>query len=674
MGEGGFGVVYEVEHIELKKKFALKVLNRELSQQSVMIERLKREAIATSKINHPNIVSVTDFGTTVEGQVYYVMEYLEGKDLAEILHAQKTISISRAIPILASICHALEASHRIGIVHRDLKPENIVLVQREDVQSGVKRDFVKILDFGLAKVVEGASRPRLSVEGLAMGTPGYIAPEAVQGKIADHRADIYSLGCIAFEMFAGRPVFTGAPLAVVMAHCHEPAPLVSTCAPGARVPEQMERLIARCLQKDPAKRFGSCQEVLDNLRSLAEELISPEGRTRVEALRTRKGPEAKRWWEDASFTDIQIGVPNEDAVDNAPRSGGFDDEEATIRRDYSEFLANERRVVNEELELGGGAPAAAPVDASAVARPPPAPEPPPPPPPPPAAAATAVDTQPLLAPRRIVVVDGDSGLAERLQRELAPHNWAVSVEPQGKQAVETIRKNPPDVILLCVELADIVGYVVCNRLKSDHELSRVPLILMSAVATEETWRQHGKLATRADDYLCKPFAVEHLLKKLAVLTDPEHRARYERSQAAALKKQAKNKTTRMRAARTGRWWRFAPLALLGVCAGAAVISYLVLRRSPDETGALVITFTPATARVRVGGVAREGAGGTRVLNGLPAGSNTLELSHPECTTLVKEVSVRAGQVTVAKVELQCGRGAKGGNSLPRPAVDSPPRK
>jgi len=305
IGEGGYGIVYEVEHAALKKRFALKVLNQQVSRGAKMIRRFRQEALATAKIEHPNIVSVTDFGTTALGQVYLVMELLHGETLLKVLQREKVVTLSRAIPLLASACHALDTVHQLGIIHRDLKPANIFLVPQEDIQRGRRKDLVKILDFGLAKVLqESLEEEPISQSGKAYGTAGYMAPELLRGASVTASADVYSLGCIAFEMFAGVPVFAGKkPMSLAVAHCKQRAPLVRQRAPRARIPDRMEQLIHRCLRKDPERRVASCRELLEELRGLTRTLLTAEGGTRVEAFsarrpatRPRPSLTAPRWW------------------------------------------------------------------------------------------------------------------------------------------------------------------------------------------------------------------------------------------------------------------------------------------------------------------------------------------------------------------------------------------
>ncbi len=206
IGEGGMGKVYLAEHIEIGKRVALKVLHPSYSRMPDLVERFRREARAASKIGHPNIVDVTDSGTTDDGSVYFVMEFLEGVELGNIIEREGALDVARALKIAGQICRALAAAHSQGIVHRDLKPENVFLITRDGAA-----DVVKVLDFGIAKTTEAeaARERRLTSPGMAMGTPEYMSPEQAAGRSADARCDVYALGAIMYEMVTGLAPYSG---------------------------------------------------------------------------------------------------------------------------------------------------------------------------------------------------------------------------------------------------------------------------------------------------------------------------------------------------------------------------------------------------------------------------------------------------------------------------------
>jgi serine/threonine-protein kinase len=206
IGEGGMGVVYEGRHIALGRKVAVKILGDEFSAVDQATQRFMQEAQIAGSLGHPNICEVTDVGTTEEGLPYMVMQYLEGRTLSELItESEAGIYAERALDIIVQMLSALQVAHEAGILHRDLKPENIFLTQMGD-----RRDFVKILDFGISKVVGAKSQDlqRLTATGMVLGTPYYMAPEQAAGeKALDARVDIYAVGVLLFELLVGHPPY-----------------------------------------------------------------------------------------------------------------------------------------------------------------------------------------------------------------------------------------------------------------------------------------------------------------------------------------------------------------------------------------------------------------------------------------------------------------------------------
>jgi hypothetical protein len=218
------------------------------------VARFRREARAASKIGHPNIVDVTDSGTTADGSVYFVMEFLEGLELADVIDREGALDIGRTLNIGTQICRALAAAHNAGIVHRDLKPENVFLVVREGTT-----DFVKVLDFGIAKSAELEERKeRLTHPGMAMGTPEYMAPEQAAGRPADPRSDIYAVGAILYEMLTGAPPYDGENFMEILTKkaTLEPRPLREL---RPEVSELVEKVVMRALAREPTERPQSME-------------------------------------------------------------------------------------------------------------------------------------------------------------------------------------------------------------------------------------------------------------------------------------------------------------------------------------------------------------------------------------------------------------------------------
>jgi serine/threonine protein kinase/tetratricopeptide (TPR) repeat protein len=251
IGEGGMGTVYAGEHVEIGKGVAIKILHPAYSTQQDLVERFRREARAASRIGHPNIVDVTDFGSTEDGCAYFVMEHLDGIDLADVLSHERRLDCPRACNIAIQICRALAAAHAAGVIHRDLKPENIFLVARDG-----QADFVKVLDFGIARSM-GRAR-RLTNPGVAMGTPEYMAPEQAEGGAVDHRSDIYSVGALIYEMASGSPP-----------QLNRDKDLIPPRGVKADIPEELDRIVMRALERDPERRYQSMGQLeYDLVKSL----------------------------------------------------------------------------------------------------------------------------------------------------------------------------------------------------------------------------------------------------------------------------------------------------------------------------------------------------------------------------------------------------------------------
>lgn len=302
IGEGGMGAVYVGRHVTLGKRVALKVLKQDMSYDKTIVERFLREAKATSSIEHDNVVEILDFGHTPGGSAFFVMEYLRGRELAELMEAGP-IPWSRAKGILIQVAEALAAAHENGIIHRDMKPGNVFLIKRAG-----KPDFAKVLDFGIAKVDDGAALTRA---GMVFGTAAYMAPEQATGGDVDGRADMYGLACVAFEMLTGRLPFTAThPVKMLNCHIQEPAPPMRSVAPELHIPEHVDAVILRALNKIPNDRFV-------DMHTFAEALA------RIPAPPAGEASEADPNFEPTAKIkphQAQLGAPRELSDQTEPRA------------------------------------------------------------------------------------------------------------------------------------------------------------------------------------------------------------------------------------------------------------------------------------------------------------------------------------------------------------------
>ena len=283
IGAGGMGEVYLAEHRFLKRPCAVKLIRPDVMADPNALARFEREVQMTATLSHPNTVEVYDYGRAEDGTFYYVMEYLPGLSLEDLVRRHGPLPPGRVVHLLRQVCQALREAHAAGLIHRDIKPSNIIAARR-----GGLDDVAKLLDFGLVLPRAGSPAPHLTGEGQVLGTPLFMSPEQATsgGRVVDERSDLYALGAVAYYLLTGRPPFDGEDgIGVMIAHARDPVVPPSRDRPD--VPEDLERVVLRCLAKDPAERFPDAESLDGALGACA--CAGEWGQER-----------ASRWWHDAS--------------------------------------------------------------------------------------------------------------------------------------------------------------------------------------------------------------------------------------------------------------------------------------------------------------------------------------------------------------------------------------
>ena len=278
LGEGGMGVVYKASHAMLHRPTAVKFLDAEKTN-SQTLARFEREVQLTSRLNHPNTIAIYDYGRTAEGIFYYAMEFLDGINLEDLVNRYGPQPDARVVHILRQVCGSLQEAHAIGLIHRDIKPANIVLNQRGGID-----DVVKVLDFGLVKAIDSQKQASLTSSGGLTGTPLYLSPEAVRKPdTIDARSDLYAVGAVGYFLLTGTPVFDGASVMEILYHQASTQPEPPSQRLGQPLSEDLERLLLRCLGKDPHGRPASAQVLARELSACAVKQSWTE-------------LDAERWW------------------------------------------------------------------------------------------------------------------------------------------------------------------------------------------------------------------------------------------------------------------------------------------------------------------------------------------------------------------------------------------
>jgi serine/threonine-protein kinase len=279
------GKVYRTRQVALDRLVVLKVLRHSLLGDERTVARFKREAKVASRLNHPNSISILDFGVTEDGALFIAMEFVPGQDLHTVLSKDGPLPESRVIRIVSQVLSALYDAHAAGVIHRDLKPENIMVEQRRN-----ESDFVKVLDFGIAKLQDGEEGPTLTRPGFVCGTPEYMSPEQARGSTLDHRSDLYAVGVILYQLLTGRlPFESDSAVGYATRHLTEEPLPPSRKRPESRISQAMERLIIRALSKSPDDRPRDAEAFKAELLAVEKEREPRERRSSVAVAHRRSG-------------------------------------------------------------------------------------------------------------------------------------------------------------------------------------------------------------------------------------------------------------------------------------------------------------------------------------------------------------------------------------------------
>jgi hypothetical protein len=281
IGAGGMGEVYKAEHQLLKRPCALKLIKPESGANPTALARFEREVHAAARLSHPNTIAIYDYGHSEDGTFYYVMEYLPGMSLEDLVRQTGPLPPARVIYLLRQACAGLAEAHAIGLVHRDLKPANIFIAHR-----GGETDVAKVLDFGLVKLTQDPEAPTLTADMTVSGTPSYMAPEQATGRRdLDVRADVYAMGAVIYFALTGQPPFSGeSAFAIMMAHARDQAVPPSQLQPG--IPADLEAIVLKALEKKPEDRYPDA-------RAMGRALAACEAASEWDA------DHADRWWAEA---------------------------------------------------------------------------------------------------------------------------------------------------------------------------------------------------------------------------------------------------------------------------------------------------------------------------------------------------------------------------------------
>ncbi|MEW6730882.1 MAG: serine/threonine-protein kinase [Acidobacteriota bacterium] len=482
IGRGGMSSVYRATQLELARSVAIKILLPELLTDTAGPERMRREALASARIDHPNVVTIYDYGTLTSGAGYLVMKLLRGHALSKEIRLYGLLSFERVFNIMLQICSAIDTAHRMGVVHCDLKPDNIIL---EETDSG---DTVQILDFGIAKLRESNKQPSRHsgqlTTGVIFGTPLYMSPEQSESREIDFRTDIYSLGVILYEMLTGRVPFTGNSSAeVARLHLNQPAPPPSALRP--EINPKLDQVVLTALAKRRSQRQQSAVVLLEELKAAALEL-SGMGRLDIEAIppfarirgtgRLHTFPKMAETEEQPTLRIEPINTPT-----------GMEATGARLGKTTGD-MAN------------------------------PGPE---------SWTTTPSETREpeRLDNKVVLIVDDEPSIVLLLKTMLEQLGCQILTADNGRKALLLLEQTLPDLIISDIMMPDMDGYQFYEALQREPTWSMIPFVFLTA----RTQQQEKVLAlvNGVEDYWTKPFDIQeirlrvrrilqrlHLLKRL----------------------------------------------------------------------------------------------------------------------------------------------------------------
>ena len=422
LGEGGMGLVYKAVHVALKKPLAIKVLRPEVSKNEQIVARFRQEAQSASAIGNQHIIDISDFGELQDGSTYFVMEFLTGRSLTKAVEEGR-FSPQRVIHVAKQLCRALGAAHEIGVVHRDMKPDNVQLIER-----GADKDFVKVLDFGIAKVGGGTSK--LTQAGQVFGTPHYMSPEQCAGTTVDHRTDIYAVGVMLYEMATSQVPFDADNLmGILTKHLYEKPIPPHELPPPVDVPPALEAVIMKCLEKKAEVRYQNMGELLADLEALEAGLTPQAVVDRVER-NTHAG--AKNTPSDLMTGGrVTMGVGQPEVPKNKPTALILGAVVVVAGIGIAVAMSGGDKTSGEQAHV---------VQPATPAQPAPAPAPEPAAPTPPPAAAPA--PEPVAAPTLVVISSNPDGAEVYRDNALVGNTPYKLPQPSGSEQVQIELRRP----------------------------------------------------------------------------------------------------------------------------------------------------------------------------------------------------------------------------------------